>query len=231
MGIMDQRAGDVITKALRTRICLHPGDEVMVLYEGKIASEFGVSRTPIRQVLQTLAHEQLVETRPGIGTVGRPLDEGMFERDLKTAQSLLHACAKIAEHPTPRDIHFALTALLAMAKDSAGGVETRAAFFDVSSRLLETLMPTLTDPLVANFYTASYWRIIRWRLRIFDRDPDFIWDRMIALIDVAAKSANAPEPGAMFDAMAERAKSKAFAQGLTRDVNTNAPYNNVQNIR
>ena len=37
--------------------------------EEELAKEFGVSRTPIRQVLQILEYEGLVTTRPGIGSI------------------------------------------------------------------------------------------------------------------------------------------------------------------
>jgi|TARA_B100002003_G_scaffold15476_1_gene12882 DNA-binding GntR family transcriptional regulator len=68
-----------IYKAIRERICLldyHPGT---LLNEGLLAEEFGVSRTPVRNVLQRLGHEGLVETRNGIGTIVTDLDLKAFK--------------------------------------------------------------------------------------------------------------------------------------------------------
>lgn len=48
-----------------------PGE---ALREEELANEFGVSRTPIRQVLQTLEFEGLVTSRPGIGSIVTTVD-------------------------------------------------------------------------------------------------------------------------------------------------------------
>ena len=48
-----------------------PGE---VLREEEIAQEFGVSRTPIRQVLQTLENEGLVTSKSGIGSIVTTVD-------------------------------------------------------------------------------------------------------------------------------------------------------------
>ncbi len=40
-----------------------------VLREADLAGEFGISRTPIRSVLQRLAHDCLIESRDGVGTI------------------------------------------------------------------------------------------------------------------------------------------------------------------
>jgi DNA-binding GntR family transcriptional regulator len=44
------------------------------LREEELAKEFGVSRTPIRQVLQALEYEGLVTSKPGIGSVVTTID-------------------------------------------------------------------------------------------------------------------------------------------------------------
>ncbi|ACC76672.1 GntR family transcriptional regulator [Paraburkholderia caribensis] len=63
-----------IYRTLRDRICsLHypPGT---LLGETVLAEEFEVSRTPIRQVLQRLEYEGLVETKNGVGTIVSGVD-------------------------------------------------------------------------------------------------------------------------------------------------------------
>lgn len=57
-----------IHRVLRDRICLltyRPGE---LLVEAELAAEFNVSRTPVRQALQRLDYEGLVETKNGVGT-------------------------------------------------------------------------------------------------------------------------------------------------------------------
>lgn len=63
-----------IYQVLRERICLldlEPGER---LPEEALAAEFGVSRTPIRQVLDRLEFERLVVQRPGAGATVASVD-------------------------------------------------------------------------------------------------------------------------------------------------------------
>ncbi|MBN9987627.1 MULTISPECIES: GntR family transcriptional regulator [Rhizobium] len=68
-----------IHRVLRDRICLlryRPGE---FLVETELATEFNVSRTPIRQALQRLDYEGLVETKNGIGTTVTGVDFQEFK--------------------------------------------------------------------------------------------------------------------------------------------------------
>jgi DNA-binding GntR family transcriptional regulator len=56
-----------IYRDLRERICLLDFEPGAKLTEQSLAAEYGVSRTPIRQVLDRLEHERLVVQRPGAG--------------------------------------------------------------------------------------------------------------------------------------------------------------------
>ena len=60
---------DRIYKVVRERICLLEYAPGTLLNEGLLAKEFGVSRTPMRNVLQRLNYEGLLETRNGVGTI------------------------------------------------------------------------------------------------------------------------------------------------------------------
>lgn len=59
----------VIFRTLRDRICLLDYPPGTVLREADLAAEFGVSRTPVRSVLQRLAQDGLIESRDGVGTI------------------------------------------------------------------------------------------------------------------------------------------------------------------
>lgn len=67
-------SNDEIYRLLRERIALLTYPPGTTLSEGKLAAEFGVSRTPIRQVLQRLEFDGLVEAKHGIGTLVSPID-------------------------------------------------------------------------------------------------------------------------------------------------------------
>ncbi len=63
-----------IYKEIRDRICLLQYPPGTMLSENKLATEFGVSRTPIRRVLQRLEFEGLVVSKQGVGTLVTTVD-------------------------------------------------------------------------------------------------------------------------------------------------------------
>lgn len=74
------------------------------LSESALVDQIGVSRTPVRQALQRLEHENLVRIFPQRGTVVAPLDMAGFREALFTRVSLETAsAAEAARHATPAD--------------------------------------------------------------------------------------------------------------------------------
>lgn len=87
---------------MRERICLLDFPPGAVLKEDELAKDFKVSRTPIRQVLQRLSYEGLVEIRNGVGTT-------ITDIDLKTFRDIYALRVRLAEHigelsPTPENV-------------------------------------------------------------------------------------------------------------------------------
>ena len=65
---------EAIHAEIRERICLLHYPPGHTLRRAELAREFGISRTPIRRVLQRLEYEGLVESRHGIGTIVTLID-------------------------------------------------------------------------------------------------------------------------------------------------------------
>jgi DNA-binding GntR family transcriptional regulator len=65
---------DAMYTELRKRICLLIYPPGTMLSESTLATEFGVSRTPIRRVLQRLEFDSLVVSKHGIGTMVTAID-------------------------------------------------------------------------------------------------------------------------------------------------------------
>lgn len=63
-----------IYRALRERVALMDYGPGSLLSENRLAKEFAVSRTPIRQALQRLEFDGLVTVERGVGTVISPID-------------------------------------------------------------------------------------------------------------------------------------------------------------
>jgi len=81
---------DAIHDELRERICLLDYPPGTLLREGALAAEFGISRTPIREILQRLAFAGLVEARNGVGTIVTGFDfaelKDIYEMRIKIAE-------------------------------------------------------------------------------------------------------------------------------------------------
>ena len=81
-----------IYECLRDRICLFEYPPNTLLREAELAAEFGVSRTPIRQILQRLEGETLVDIRDGVGTIVTGVDfarlKDVYELRLKLAENI-----------------------------------------------------------------------------------------------------------------------------------------------
>ena len=80
----------VVYEEVRERICLLRYPPGQLLRETELGKEFGVSRTPVRQVLQRLEHEGFVETKNGVGTIVTGVDfqafRDVYELRLKIAE-------------------------------------------------------------------------------------------------------------------------------------------------
>lgn len=61
-------------RILRDRICLLRYPPGTAISEAELTREFGISRTPIRRVLQMLEVEGLVETKPNVGSIVTAVD-------------------------------------------------------------------------------------------------------------------------------------------------------------
>ncbi len=70
----DNRSFKDIYSALRERIALLDYPPGSLLSENRLAAEFGISRTPIRKVLQRLEFDGLVSVERGVGTIVAPID-------------------------------------------------------------------------------------------------------------------------------------------------------------
>lgn len=81
---------DELYATIRERICLLEYQPGMALREEALASEFDVSRTPIRRVLQRLENEGLVTHNQGTGVIVTTIDlkqlKDVYELRLKLAE-------------------------------------------------------------------------------------------------------------------------------------------------
>ncbi|MEM9783487.1 MAG: GntR family transcriptional regulator [Pseudomonadota bacterium] len=160
-----------IADALRERICLSSADgETALLHEASLAKEFGVSRTPVRQALQRLAYERLVTVRSGVGTVIAPLDPADRQQHIAVCAALLDAAARCSTaSPVPPALMMDLASYLGML--SAAVEPDIRVHYRLRAQLLRTTVSLVEDDILSDAIAAAYWRLTRWRLQSFARDP------------------------------------------------------------
>lgn len=165
---------------LRRIICMATPGEDLTLHETTLTARYGMSRTPIRQILQRLAYERLVETKSGVGTVVTPLREEQHHRDLLVHSGLLEAVLSldvpeltIAQHS---DV-LALSGIASMVEDGDRDLQ-----YDLRHKLYSVLSSVIPDPILLDAFSASYWRIVRWHMRDLKTDTQNAGEAFRALL-------------------------------------------------
>lgn len=172
---------DTVLETIRKNICIPDGDGETLLHETELARTFGMSRTPIRQILQRLAYERLVQTRSGVGTVATPLLVADRTRDLTTYRGLLDAIRSHDLAPLTVAQHADIQALRNFAAALPDGDADMQ--FELLSRVHRVLVQLVADPVLSDAFSASFWRAVRWHMRDLAEDPSGTSDRLRGQID------------------------------------------------
>ncbi|MBE3638823.1 GntR family transcriptional regulator [Mangrovicoccus algicola] len=162
--------------SIRRDICIHASDGETVLHETELSRRFGMSRTPIRQILQRLAYERLVQTRSGVGTVVTPLLEQDRLRDLRSYKGIIDA---ILRHDLPAlsvSQHADILALEGFARSMQP--DDPELQYELLTRLHAGLAQLVEDPVLADAFSASFWRAVRWYMRDLAADPGRATERL-----------------------------------------------------
>lgn len=84
------------------------------LSEARLAAEFGVSRTPVREALARLARRGLVEILPQRGTIVSPLSEALIAKSRFIREALERPLARLAAEKLTPEIAMLLTREVAL---------------------------------------------------------------------------------------------------------------------
>ncbi|MDD3827769.1 MAG: GntR family transcriptional regulator [Anaerolineae bacterium] len=184
----DELSLQEIYDELRTRITLLRYPPGTALSENVLAQEFGVSRTPIRRILQQLEFEGLVETKRGIGTIVTTIDLKLL-KDVYALRKKLHEvtgelCPVV--HASERD----LEAISDLCRQVA---ETRTHYAPQTlARLYNTFQEKMLD-LISNeplrrvseilyYQTARLWLQLLPELNWAD-EVDYVVDEVTQVVD------------------------------------------------
>jgi len=148
----DRPSLDLMTDLVRERICLERPDREMVLFETELSREFQVSRTPVRQVLQRLAYEQLVRTVSGVGTVVVPLLPANRQQHETTYCTLLKLASEQTAGATRTPV------------DAPNDIKHVLDYVRFRASIIRQLPLQITDPIVETALIAAAWRDVRWHV-------------------------------------------------------------------
>jgi DNA-binding GntR family transcriptional regulator len=188
---------DEMLQALRFRICSEDPETSIMLHEGKLAHEFGVSRTPIRQVLQRLAFEHLLETRSGIGTVVSPLQPAERALHFAMLADMLRLCRRCAA-PT-LDVPSRVLAGTIAGIARSRGTDLEGSYFEIRTQMLDLASGLLRDPIASEAHAAMHWRVIRWRMQAARDDAAAAFAELEPTLAALERAAT---PGDVLDCLA-----------------------------
>lgn len=182
--MLTRAPNEEMKQAIRQRIVFMDEGQQEVLHEGKLAKEFGVSRTPVRQVLQALAMERLLVVRSGVGTIAAPLDPDRFMADQHAFLTILRAGQTVHLDKARVDaaIDFQMTEL--QLKQVARPDELER-YFRCASQFLAGLLKLCSDEIIGEALTAIFWRFIRRRVEAQGRNVEGLCAELALIVDAA----------------------------------------------
>lgn len=168
------RLSNSIYAEVRNRICqlIYPPE--YRIREADLASEFEISKTPIRQVLQRLEIEGYVETHNGVGTIVTKIDLPSF-RDVYDMRLKFAELVGEMSPGTVTDRHIREMEDLHKQAEQLPKQIDRQAFWQINIDRHDIILSLIGNTALCELYDAYYFRTSRvWYLVI-----DQIWDGQV----------------------------------------------------
>lgn len=158
-----------ISNTLLLRLCSLRYLPSQTLSEAALAEEFGVSRTPIRQVLQQLALFGLVESRNGVGTV---VTEVNRERALELFGIRKHIALLMGEMVDPARFPRAKERMTDLEEAAVARAQERdiQQFATIGIRIQKIILDTISSFEFRRLWEECYFRSCRISYSIVESD-------------------------------------------------------------
>lgn len=169
-----------IFETLRMRVCMLDYAPEARLNERELAAEFGVSRTPMRAVLQRLERDGLIESRHGQGTAVTSIDLKRMQDVYVVRMRLMDALSDSARLPIPDGLEARLADLVAAC---AGLLESRdkREFAQINIQLNTILHGLVKNDVLREINEKLFFESARFWFLLLD-ELDFA-EQVQALID------------------------------------------------
>jgi len=169
-----ERLATIVYEEIRNRICMLRYPPGHLIHENKLAQEFGISRTPVRQVLQKLEIEGFVETRSGVGTTVTGVDSAAF-RDIYALRLKLAELIGDLSPNIPTAVHAgAMQALLDRALRLRKTPSTEE-FWHINHDRQSVISSLIGNSALRELYDSYYYRTAR----IWYQTISELWDQQI----------------------------------------------------
>lgn len=179
----DRWTADGIYRDLRERICLldlEPGER---LREVALAEQYGVSRTPVRQVLDRLEHERLVTQRPGQGASVAVLDTREVRDVWAVRRKLGELLGEFVRLPAPQGVLDQLSGIRAELEEIRTTRDPRE-LGALYNRYHEALLPIVASDTLRRIHDQLYHQTARvWLQFLPEMDLDTEIDIMADEVD------------------------------------------------
>lgn len=171
---------DDIFETLRMRICLLDYVPETRLNERELAAEFGISRTPMRAVLQRLERDGLIESRHGQGTSVTSIDLKRMQDIYVVRMRLTDALADSERLPIPDDLEAQLSELIA-ACDAVLESRDKREFAQINIQLNTILHGLVKNDVLREINEKLFFESARFWFLVLD-ELDFV-EQVRALSD------------------------------------------------
>ncbi|MEX3008925.1 GntR family transcriptional regulator [Hoeflea sp. TYP-13] len=172
-----RRRFDHIHLALRQRITTlqyEPGTRIDV---DVLSEEFGVSRTPVRNVLQRLDMEGLVRTRHGVGTIVAPLDFVQLRQAVLFRIELASMIGTIGPSTIERATILAMRSSFITCSQLFGSADL-GAFAHTHMQVHAAICSVIGNDMLLRIYDEMYFRTARMWFHFLPRQD---WDSEVSI--------------------------------------------------
>lgn len=174
-----ERLAGAVYEDVRNRICMLQYPPGYVIHENRLALEYGISRTPVRQVLQKLEIEGFVETRSGVGTIVTGVDFAAFQDVYALRLKLAELIGELSPNPPMRAHRLAMEALLERAEQLKAMRNTEE-FWRINHDRQGLISSLIGNAALRELYDSYYYRTAR----IWYEVVSEIWDEQIEALCV-----------------------------------------------
>lgn len=155
---------------IRRDIVLNRWDPGERLPEMELCEEFGVSRTPLRDVLKILEVEGLIQLLPHVGAIVTPLDPPDLAEKLEAMSDLEQISAMKVARRRPaaalKEIERVYAAMIQAAKD--GHV---AKYYHLNDEFHRAIVVGAANETLSKMHETIMWHVSRARNRANEREP------------------------------------------------------------